>query len=76
MYYSMLLSYKPSPYVPSLCPAHQSLLPPVYAFVGGGAGGSMSPDLNGFVEIPEGATGFTVKYNGIPTGAMVIFFNP
>jgi len=37
-------------------------------------GGSKSPDSYGFVEIPQDATSFTVKRNGIPIGAMVIFW--
>lgn len=42
----------------------------------GGIGGIRSPDWQGFVEIPNGATAFTVYDNGIATGAMVAFFNP
>jgi hypothetical protein len=34
----------------------------------------LSPDSNGYVTIPQGATNFTVKRNGTPIGAMVIFW--
>lgn len=37
-------------------------------------GQTISPDSNGFVEIPQGATSFTVKRNGIAIGAMIIFW--
>lgn len=37
-------------------------------------GGEVSPDSNGFVTIPEGATIFTVKRNGTPIGATIIFW--
>lgn len=33
-----------------------------------------TPDSYGFVEIPQGAASFTVKRNGNPTGAMIIFW--
>ena len=33
-----------------------------------------SPDSYGFVTIPQGATNFTVKRNGNPIGAMIIFW--
>lgn len=36
-------------------------------------GENRTPDVNGFVEMPQDATSFTVKRNGIPIGAMVIF---
>ena len=39
-------------------------------------GGELSPDNDGFVVIPQGATNFTVKRNGNPIGAMVIFYGP
>jgi len=32
------------------------------------------PDSYGFVTIPQGATNFTVKRNGTPIGAMIIFW--
>jgi hypothetical protein len=34
------------------------------------------PDSDGFVVIPSGAIGFTVKRNGTSIGAMVIFYGP
>lgn len=37
-------------------------------------GQTVSPESDGFVTIPPGATGFTVKRNGTPIGAMVIFW--
>ncbi len=39
-------------------------------------GGEQSPDANGFVTIPQNATSFTVKRNGTPTGAVIIFLAP
>jgi hypothetical protein len=39
-------------------------------------GQTISPDSDGFVTIPKGATSFTVKRNGTPIGAMVIFYGP
>jgi hypothetical protein len=33
-----------------------------------------SPDSDGFVTIPQGATSFTVKRNGTPIGAMIFFW--
>lgn len=39
-------------------------------------GGEQSPDANGFVTIPQNATSFTVKRNGTPIGAMIIFLAP
>ena len=37
-------------------------------------GQTISPDSDGFVTIPQGATSFTVKRNGNPIGAMIIFW--
>jgi hypothetical protein len=34
----------------------------------------LSPDSDGFVTIPQGATSFTVKRYATPIGAMVIFW--
>jgi hypothetical protein len=39
-------------------------------------GQTISPDSDGFVTIPQGATSFTVKRNGNPIGAMGIFYGP
>jgi len=39
-------------------------------------GGEISPDVYGFVDNPENATAFTVKRNGTPIGAMIIFPAP
>jgi hypothetical protein len=39
-------------------------------------GEQKSPDSDGFVTIPQSATNFTVKRNGTPIGAMVIFYGP
>jgi hypothetical protein len=36
-------------------------------------GGDRSPDAYGFIEIPQGATTFTVKRNNTTIGAMIIF---
>jgi hypothetical protein len=37
-------------------------------------GGTIIPNSDGFVAIPQGATSFTVKRNGTPIGAMIIFW--
>ena len=37
-------------------------------------GQTISPDSDGFVTIPQGTTNFTVKRNGNPIGAMIIFW--
>jgi len=37
-------------------------------------GEEKSPDSDGFVTIPQGATSFTVKRNSTPIGAMIIFW--
>lgn len=37
-------------------------------------GQTLSPDNNGFIPIPSGATSFTVKRDGNPIGAMIFFW--
>jgi hypothetical protein len=37
---------------------------------------TLSPNSNGFIAIPQGATSFTVYKNGNPIGAMIIFYGP
>lgn len=39
-------------------------------------GGGQTPDANGFVAIPTGATNFNLTWNGAQTGAMIVFCGP
>lgn len=38
-------------------------------------GETKTPDIAGFVSIPQGATSFTVKKNNNPIGAMIVFWH-
>ena len=37
--------------------------------------GTLTPDQKGFVQIAVDTTSVTIKHNGTPMGAMLIFYN-
>lgn len=66
-YYTVCLNYgKSGTYITSLAGVTVTF----------NTGQTISPDSDGFVTIPSGATSFTVKRYGTPIGAMVIFYGP